>query len=178
MKISGIYTAAIWLLVGVIIGLYITRKLYPYYQEVPVVANDTVFCVKDAEQVIEIQETIKYKTDTVYVKDTIEVADSSQYHTYLYEKNNDSVSYRIALYSKEEPLWYWMQCEHKNRLSLIQTPDTTYIQSSNSIITGVSVKRKKDWKSRFRPTVGVGVGYGLTNRKIDVYVGGGISYTF
>lgn len=162
---------------GLVVGLVIMGRHSIQYKEVPVVINDTVK-VKEVEQAIEIQEVIKYKTDTIYTKDTIVVSDSSRYHTYLYEEDKDSVSYRIALYSKEEPAWYWIQCEHKNRLTLLQTPEAVYVQSSNSIITDVSAKQNKNWKSKFRPTVGVGIGYGLTGRKIDVYVGGGISYTF
>ncbi len=162
---------------GMILGLILTDRCGVQYKEVPTVVKDTVN-IKEVEQVIEVQEVIKYSTDTVYTHDTVVVVDSSQYHTYNYTEENDTVAYHLAVCSKEEPLWYKLQCKHSNKLSIIQTADSVFVQSSNSVITGVSTKRKENWKSKFKPTIGIGVGYGLTNRKVDVYVGAGIGYTF
>lgn len=133
------------------------------------------------EPEIVIKETIKTEWDTVWLekkKDTIPTPfDTIKPKEYTYTQETDTNGYKITLFSREEPIWYSFKCWHNNTLHIQH--DTIF--STNSVIEYVERpqdNRKQPFLTRFKFYPTIGLGYGIINKKCDIYAGVGITYEF
>ena len=129
-----------------------------------------------ADRVVEIETVTEHTTDTVFIPTPMQPKnDTTEYQVYSYKEKNDSVQYSLQLYQKEPPLWYIISCMHKDKIDIFE-------KDGNIIpIQGQDVKvyeKKKKFKDHFSVQPQIGIGYGLFNSKLDVYLGFGISYKF
>lgn len=131
-----------------------------------------------ADRVIEVETVIEHTTDTVFIQTETRPQsniDSTEYKVFTYENKNDSVQYKLQLYQKEQPLWYIINCSHKNKIDIFE-------KDGNVIPTqGQEVKiygKKKKFIEHLNVQPQIGLGYGLFNNKFDIYVGFGVTYKF
>lgn len=101
-------------------------------------------------------------TDTIisnkHCNDSITVNDTLSYKAYIRNNNLDSINIK-----HNYPILYKKQIIYQDRYihSTITTPD-----------------KKKTFFDNFSYGIQLGVGYGIKNKKPDIYVGFGISYNF
>lgn len=139
----------------------------------------------ESGMIIKFKET--YKTDTISVDrfvvlhDTINKNDS----IYHYAQDNDTVSLNIDVKANDLK---WVSTDfsiHDQFMIINREKDgvnQTFINhSDNATIEGTSMWHKKNdlkWYQRFTVSPQVGVGYGIFNKKADMYIGVGIGYKF
>ena len=124
---------------------------------------------------------IRYKTR--YVRDTIRAVEfvETEDSTYLYTENTDSVDTRVELSAKKLN-WLSISTTLKGDMTIVNSTDGNQTQTSiqhpsNMDIEGVTTwHRKTTWKDRIGYGPSVGVGYGVINRKPDVFVGFTVTY--
>lgn len=102
-----------------------------------------------------ITNTVK---DTFFINDTIPIYVDLPITTKEYSNKNDSIEYKLSISG------------YKPQLDYIN------IKSYNSTI--IETKWLKEPKNRFTHGINLSVGYGLLNRKPDLYIGYGIQISF
>lgn len=133
--------------------------------------------LKNVESGIEIRYRYLYKTDTIVVTETN--TDSLYHYTY----DNDTVKYNIDIMAKELR-WHKSQFELNDKFTMVNSEDNNRNKvvikhSPNTEITGTDVWHKKEnFKDRFYIGPSVGIGYGIFNKKPDVYVGISAGFKF
>lgn len=158
---------------------------------------DSISKLKDVESGMVIKFVQRYKTDTIksdkfiIKRDTIikydgngEFAQSidSVYH---YNEDNDTVNLSIDVKARELQ-WITTDFKIRDQFMIINREkdgvnQTIVNHSPNTTIEGTTMwhrKSDKKWYQRFVVSPQVGVGYGVINKKVDVYVGAGIGYKF
>ena len=144
--------------------------------------EDSLKAMKDAdkiESVVEFKYKYVYKTDTVYVteKDTVMESDS----VYHFTENSDTVNYDLRIKANDLD-WYNLDFSVNDNFSIVNKEDNgkveTWINTTVGIVDDVNTWHRKDQTWRDRITIGpsVGIGYGLFNNNVDVYVGGSVSF--
>lgn len=143
---------------------------------------DSIKQLKDVESAVEVKYVYKYKTDTIRVTEFKEIEKDSLYR---YELDNDTIQFNVDLKAKNLE---WMKTDFKinDKFVLINRESdglnkTTVTGSPNVDIVNVDTWHRKDklkWNERFVVSPQVGVGVGLFNKNLDVYVGVGVSYKF
>ncbi len=158
---------------------------------------DSIAKLKDVESGMMIKFVEHYNTDTIKVdkfiikRDTITKIDSdgtiSQKIDSIYHYNQDNDTVNLTIDVKAQDL-RWINADFKLRdqfMIINREKDgvnqTLINHSANTTIEGTTMwhrKENKKWYQRFTISPQIGVGYGIFNKKIDVYAGGGIGYTF
>lgn len=157
---------------------------------------DSISKLKDVESGMVIKFREHYNTDTITVdkfvvqRDTIRVyANDNVYEQidsiYHYTQNNDTVNLNIDVKAKQ---LQWMQADFtiNDQFMIINREkngvnETIIKHSDNATINGTTMwhrKEGKKWYQRFTVSPQVGAGYGVFNKKVDMYVGVGIGYQF
>ena len=139
---------------------------------------------KDEDKKIEIETVIEHSTDTVFIPMPIggsemppqSKIDSSEYKVFTYEEKSDSVQYSLSLYQKEPPLWYILNYQQKKKIELIEKNGDILPTDNNTSVTVIPKNYRLKEHIKFQPQIGIG--YGIINKKVDCYVGVGITYKF
>ena len=193
----------ILLLVSMCVGGYYKRKLYEkedeYQKEQTYVKiyesqqiealrkknqelADSVKKLANAETAVEIRYKYKYSTDTIYSVQFVqdETLTDSVYH---YTADNDTVEMNIDVKASDLK-WVKTDFAIHDKFRIINTEyeglNKIYIEHSpNAEIEGVDAWHRDDrkkWYNKFHVGPNVGMGYGILDHKLDVYVGVGLSY--
>lgn len=133
----------------------------------PITTTDTIYITQTVRDTIPklIYRTIKeVRIDTVYTIDSIPTPillplEELTYSNTLVTEKEDTIEYRANISGYKASLdSIGIRMKYKQL-------NTTILQSS-----------KENWKDRFGLGLQMGVGYGITNKRPDIYVGFGISY--
>ena len=161
---------------------------------------DSIKKLKNVESAVVIKYKYKYSTDTVRVTDKQYVAVpveknitdtiyryAEEHHTdsiYHYTENNDTVSYNLDICASQLQ-WHRLDFQINDRLTLINQNDgndhniLTVDHGDNMEIEGVTAWHKKkgnSFKDRFFFGPSVNVGYGIFNKKVDVFIGVSVGF--
>lgn len=151
---------------------------------------DSIKKLSNVESGIEIRYKYKYQTDTIWVTDFIkeETAqkDSSinQPIIYQYTADNDTVRYDMEIKARDL-LWARGNFTINDKFQIINREkdgqnELIVNHGKNTEIEGVDawhrVEDKQKWYKNFHFGVQLGAGYGVINRKFDVFVGAGLIY--
>ena len=141
---------------------------------------DSVSKYKNVESALLIKYRYKYSTDTVYTSSPIS---SEPIKVYNYKKDNDTISYDLAIGSSQEPKWYKLIFSLKDNITVINKKDgdinqTIVSPSTNAdiTITPFHTKEKNKFWKRFVIGPQIGVYYGTLNKKPDIGFGFGLSF--
>ena len=136
--------------------------------------------MKDVESALKIKYKYKYFTDTIYVPSEYNTADS----LYYYKDDNDTISYELYI-NATNLKWHKTNFEINDNFTIInkKTDDNTNTlllkHSDNVSIVNVDAWNKKTtFKDHIFYGPSIGLGYGIFNNKIDVYVGFSVGYKF
>ncbi len=142
---------------------------------------DSISKMQDVESGIIIKFVEKYKTDTIPANE-FAYGNDSIYH---YKQDNDTVNLAIDVKAKKLD---WVKADFALHDKFVITNrekngvnETTISHSSSTSINETQMwhrENKEKWYKKFVVGPQVGVGYGVLNKKIDVYVGAGVSYNF
>lgn len=134
--------------------------------------------LKDVESAIEIRYKYVYCTDTIKEVEFVYGEDS----IYHFECDNDTIKTNVDVKAKDLE-WCFFETEFNGKFTIINQEDgdgttTTIIHDNNVDIIGEPTVWHRKTKFREAFTVGptIGVGYGVINKKPDVYVGITIGY--
>lgn len=133
---------------------------------------------KKPESAVEIRYKYKYIRDTITVTKFC-VIDDSIYH---YENDNDTIKEVVDIKAKDLE-WYKSEVTINDKFTVINRNDgneneMTIYHSPNVELTSVETwHRKRTFKERIGYGPTIGVGYGLLNKKIDMYVGISLTYS-
>lgn len=161
---------------------------------------DSIKKLKNAESAVVIKYKYKYSTDTVRVTDkqyvTVPVEKNitdtiyryaEEHHTdsiYHYTENNDTVSYNLDICASQLQ-WHKLDFQINDKLTLINQNDgnnhniLTVDHGDNMEIEDVTAWHKKkgnSFKDRFFFGPSINVGYGIFNKKVDVFIGVSVGF--
>lgn len=151
---------------------------------------------QDTQPQIQYEYIYKYKTDTMYVCDTVIVEKTNvtsdkvtytnvtsnvtpqvtQSKTYIYNNATDSIEYQIQVNSNAQPNWVKMDFQLRDKFKIINELDQIKVETDYGQVSNVTINKDKGNKIKFYPTVGIG--YGLFTNKVDCYIGVGFTYSF
>lgn len=162
------------------VRIYESQKLNKLKQENKEL-YDSIAKLQDVESGMVIKFIEHYNTDTIKVDKFIVQRDS----VYHYTQNNDTVNLNIDVKAKKLE---WVNADFKlhDQFMIINREkdgvNQTFINhSNNATIENTTMwhrKNDKKWYQKFNVSPQIGVGYGMFNKKIDVYVGVGVGYNF
>lgn len=162
------------------VRIYESQKLNKLKQENKEL-YDSIAKLQDVESGMVIKFIEHYNTDTIKVDKFIVQSDS----VYHYTQNNDTVNLNIDVKAKKLE---WVNADFKlhDQFMIINREkdgvNQTFINhSDNATIENTTMwhrKNNKKWYQKFNVSPQIGVGYGMFNKKIDVYVGVGVGYNF
>lgn len=140
---------------------------------------DSIKNLSNLESAVEIKYVYRFKTDTVYVS-SIDAGNDS---VYKYTYDNDTLRYDLAIKAKELK-WHKTNFELNDKFTIVNTENngnvTTIIgHSPNAEIEDVTTwhNKKKFWDNvYYGPSISVG--YGVFNKKPDIFVGFSIGWNF
>ena len=140
---------------------------------------DSIKNLNNLESAVEIKYVYRFKTDTVYVS-SIDAGNDSIYN---YTYDNDTLRYDLAIKAKELK-WHKANFELHDKFTIVNTEKdgnvTTIIgHSSNAEIEDVTTwhNKKKFWDNiYYGPSISVG--YGVFNKKPDIFVGFSVGWNF
>lgn len=143
---------------------------------------DSIKMLKNVETAVQIKYKYKYVSDTIRVIDTV-ISNDSVYH---YELDNDTVNHTIDVKAKDLE-WLKSSFAVNDKFIIVNKEkdgqnQITIEHSKNTDIESVDVFHRINdedkWHKKFTISPQVGVGYGVFNKKVDVYVGVGVGYKF
>lgn len=125
----------------------------------------------------------EYVIDTVFVKEPLK---EENVKTFTYSNNSDTIDYTLNIGSAQEPNWYNLKFKLKDELTIINRNNdnglnkTTIESTNNANIENVTVFNKKQtsFNDKLSHGITIGGGYGLINKKLDIYLGYGFTYNF
>ncbi len=132
---------------------------------------------KQPENAIEIRYKYKYKVDTVRVTEFV-VGEDSIYH---YCNDNDTIKTNIDIKASNFE-WCNVNATINDKFTIINRTDgdnieTTINHSPNVDISNVDAWHvKTTWKDRITYGPSIGIGYGVINKKPDIFVGFTVTY--
>lgn len=143
---------------------------------------DSICKLQDVESGMIIKFVERYHTDTIKA-DKFTLEDSLS--TYHYAHDNDTVKMNIDIKARDLE-WITADITIHDKFTIINREkdgvnQTSIQHSGNADIENTAMwhrKENKKWYQKFVITPQIGFGYGLLNRKLDFYVGGGIGYNF
>lgn len=137
---------------------------------------DSIKRLSNVKEAIQIKYVTKYKTDTVHINHTY-IGKDSVYH---YSQANDTIKYNLDINGKDVN-WFKFGFEIQDSLMIITRSkngqnETTITHDKNTNITNTTIfVPKKTLKEKFKEKtyfgIGVGAGYGIINKKPDIYIG-------
>lgn len=141
---------------------------------------DSIKSLKNVESAVQIKYVYKYCTDTVYANaDNIIKKDS----IYEYEYDNDTVKYQMKI-NAEDLKWYRLNFELHNDFKIITANKnenvTTTIEHSPDVIIedATAWRKKKSFWDHIYYGPSISVGYGIINKKPDMFIGVSAGYNF
>jgi hypothetical protein len=72
-------------------------------------------------------------------------------------------------------LWYIINCKHNTKIDIFENDGKVIPTQGQEVKV---YEKKKKFIEHFSVQPQIGIGYGLFNNKLDVYVGFGVSYKF
>lgn len=158
---------------------------------------DSISKLQDVESGMIIKFVEHYNTGTITADKFILQKDTVEYNTenngtsikvdsiYHYTQDNDTVKVNIDVKAKELD---WVNADFKihDQFMIINKEkngvnQTLINHSNNAAIESTAMwhrKNNKKWYQKFNVSPQVGVGYGVINKNIDIYVGVGVGYNF
>ena len=178
------------------VRIYESQKLNKLKQENKEL-YDSIAKLQDVESGMIIKFVEHYNTDTITVDKFIVQRDTVIYYTenndtfikvdsvYQYTQNNDTINLNIDIKAKELK-WVNVDLRLRDQFMIINREkdgvnQTLINHSDNVTIENTTMwhrKNNKKWYQKFTISPQVGVGYGIFNKKFDVYGGVGIGYHF
>ena len=162
------------------VRIYESQKLNKLKQENKEL-YDSIAKLQDVESGMIIKFVEHYNTDTITVDKFIVQRDTVIYYT----ENNDTINLNIDIKAKELK-WVNVDLRLRDQFMIINREkdgvnQTLINHSGNVTIENTTMwhrKNNKKWYQKFTISPQVGVGYGIFNKKFDVYGGVGIGYHF
>ena len=156
---------------------------------------DSISKLKDVESGMIIKFREHYNTDTITVDRFIVQHDTIRFTTegnqtfekvdslYHYTQTNDTVDLNIDIKAKQLE-WCTADFTIRDQFVIINREkdgvnETSISHSDNASIDGTTMwhrQEKKKWYQRFNFGPQVGLGYGIINKKADVYLGFGVTF--
>ena len=137
---------------------------------------DSIRKLTDVKEAIQVKYVLKRDIDTVYITNTYIPIDS----IYHYAQNSDTISYNLDIKGKDVE-WFKLDFSIQDSLMLVTRSlngqnETTISHTTNTSIKDVTVfVPKKKFSQKVKENtyfgVGVGAGYGVFNKKPDIYIG-------
>lgn len=137
---------------------------------------DSIRKLTDVKEAIQIKYVIERDIDTVYIDNTYIPIDS----IYHYTQNSDTINYNLDIKGKDVE-WFKLNFSIQDSLMLVTRSvngqnETTISHTTNTSIKDVTVfVPKKKFSQKVKENtyfgVGVGAGYGVFNKKPDIYIG-------
>lgn len=144
---------------------------------------DSIRKLTDVKEAIQIKYVIERDIDTVYIDNTYIPLDS----IYHYAQNSDTISYNLDIKGKDVE-WFKLDFSIQDSLMLVTRSlngqnETTISHTTNTSIKDVTVfVPKKKFSQKVKENtyfgVGVGAGYGVFNKKPDIYIGINVGIKF
>ena len=137
---------------------------------------DSIRKLTDVKEAIQIKYVIERDIDTVYIDNTYIPIDS----IYHYTQNIDTINYNLDIKGKDVK-WFKLNFSIQDSLMLVTRSvngqnETTISHTTNTSIKDVTVfVPKKKFSQKVKENTyfgfGVGAGYGVFNKKPDIYIG-------
>lgn len=137
---------------------------------------DSIRKLTDVKEAIQVKYVLKRDIDTVYIDNTYIPIDS----IYHYTQNSDTINYNLDIKGKDVE-WFKLNFSIQDSLMLVTRSvngqnETTISHTTNTSIKDVTVfVPKKKFSQKVKENtyfgVGVGAGYGVFNKKSDIYIG-------
>lgn len=184
---KDLVTSAEYIKENTYIRIYESQKLNKLKRENKEL-YDSISKLQNVESGMIIKFREHYNTDTIKVDrfivkhDTVNNLVDSIYH---YAQDNDTVKLDIDVKAKQ---LQWMKADFtiNDKFVIINREkdgqnETIISHGGNTTIDGTAMWHRKDdkkWYQKFVVSPQVGAGYGVVNKKLDVYVGVGVGYQF
>ena len=142
---------------------------------------DSIKRLNDVESAIEIRYKYKYVTDTITKTEFVYNTNDSVYH---YHNDNDTITCDIDVKANNLE-WIQNRFTINDRFMIINREkdgmNQTFINhGENTTVEAVDtwhrIEDKQKWYKNFHLGIQAGFGYGVFNRKPDVFIGVGVSY--
>ena len=137
---------------------------------------DSIRKLSDVKEAIQVKYVLKRDIDTVYITNTYIPIDS----IYHYAQNSDTINYNLDIKGKDIE-WFKLDFSIQDSLMLVTRSangqnETTISHTTNTSIKDVTVfVPKKKFSQKVKENTyfgfGVGAGYGVFNKKPDIYIG-------
>ena len=144
---------------------------------------DSIRKLSDVKEAIQVKYVLKRDIDTVYITNTYIPIDS----IYHYAQNSDTINYNLDIKGKDVE-WFKLDFSIQDSLMLVTRSlngqnETTISHTTNTSIKDVTVfVPKKKFSQKVKENtyfgVGVGAGYGVFNKKTDIYIGINVGIKF
>lgn len=144
---------------------------------------DSIRKLTDVKEAIQVKYVIERDIDTVYIDNTYIPLDS----IYHYAQNSDTINYNLDIKGKDVE-WFKLDFSIQDSLMLVTRSlngqnETTISHTTNTSIKDVTVfVPKKKFSQKVKENtyfgVGVGAGYGVFNKKPDIYIGINVGIKF
>lgn len=142
---------------------------------------DSIRRLNDVESAIEIRYKYKYLTDTITKTEFVYNTNDSVYH---YHNDNDTITCDIDVKANNLE-WIQNRFTINDRFMIINREkdgmNQTFINhGENTTVDAVDtwhrIEDKQKWHKNFHLGIQAGFGYGVFNRKPDIFIGVGVSY--
>ena len=142
---------------------------------------DSIKRLNDVESAIEIRYKYKYVTDTITKTEFVYNTNDSVYH---YHNDNDTITCDIDVKANNIE-WIQNRFTINDRFMIINREkdgmNQTFINhGENTTVDAVDtwhrIEDKQKWHKNFHLGIQAGFGYGVFNRKPDIFIGVGVSY--
>lgn len=142
---------------------------------------DSIKRLNDVESAIEIRYKYKYVTDTITKTEFVYNTNDSVYH---YHNDNDTITCDIDVKANNLE-WIQNRFTINDRFMIINREkdgmNQTFIKhGENTTVDAVDtwhrIEDKQKWYKNFHLGIQAGFGYGVFNRKPDIFIGVGVSY--
>ena len=142
---------------------------------------DSIRRLNDVESAIEIRYKYKYVTDTITKTEFVYNTNDSIYH---YHNDNDTITCDIDVKANNLE-WIQNRFTINDRFMIINREkdgmNQTFINhGENTTVEAVDtwhrIEDKQKWYKNFHLGIQAGFGYGVFNRKPDIFIGVGVSY--
>ena len=142
---------------------------------------DSIKRLNDVESAIEIRYKYKYVTDTITKTVFVYNTNDSVYH---YHNDNDTITCDIDVKANNLE-WIQNRFTINDRFMIINREkdgmNQTFINhGENTTVDAVDtwhrIEDKQKWHKNFHLGIQAGFGYGVFNRKPDIFIGVGVSY--
>ena len=142
---------------------------------------DSIKRLNDVESAIEIRYKYKYVTDTITKTEFVYNTNDSVYH---YHNDNDTITCDIDVKANNLE-WIKNRFTINDRFMIINREkdgmNQTFINhGENTTVDAVDtwhrIEDKQKWHKNFHLGIQAGFGYGVFNRKPDIFIGVGVSY--